>query len=344
MSPNQLPFEVSLQDLLRNLDEHAEHVFRALESEFLVMPRGDGFVDFEAFADAYARLHSATAGFQILDPDRILRAVREIPMTFVVLRTVLGFSPPDWADVAATFTGEDVTPGWVRGLDRAIRKTPDRPVGRTTLQESRIRALVETACDVLSRPAPKAPAHIHRLDKVDTHAGVASLSKVAAEGVPYASLLYERFLGRPFASHRDSVSELVGGVLEERIAEHLDQAGIAFHQTTSAQPLDEWEQLPDFFCPNPEAPVAVIEAKMTQDDGTARDKVARVNQLARIRDEREQRGEPGFQVIACIAGRGFSVRRTDMKALLRATHGKTFTLSQLDRLAECTQLSHLAHG
>jgi hypothetical protein len=27
-------------------------------------------------------------------------------------------------------------------------------------------------------------------------------------------LLYERFLGRPFAGHRDSVSELVGDSLE----------------------------------------------------------------------------------------------------------------------------------
>jgi len=29
-------------------------------------------------------------------------------------------------------------------------------------------------------------------------------------GAPYAMLLYERFLGRPFAGHRDSVSQYVG--------------------------------------------------------------------------------------------------------------------------------------
>jgi hypothetical protein len=32
---------------------------------------------------------------------------------------------------------------------------------------------------------------------------------MAAIGAPYAMLLYERFLGRPLAGHRDSVSELV---------------------------------------------------------------------------------------------------------------------------------------
>ena len=269
---NQLPFEISLQELLRNLDDHVAHVFRALESDFLFMPRGDGFIDFDTFADAYARLNGATTAFQVLDPDAIVRAVREVPMTLVVLRTILGLSPPDWADVTTRLTGERIDIGFARGLDRAIRKTPDRALTGTALQERRIRALVDAACDLLSRPAPRSPGQIHRLDKVDTHAGAARLSKVATEGVPYASLLYERFLGRPFASHRDSVSELVGGILEDRIADHLHRARIPFHQTTSAQPLDEWEQLPDFSCPDPSAPRAVIEAKMTQDDGTARDK------------------------------------------------------------------------
>ena len=340
--PNRLPFEVAPQELLQDIDAYVDRVFRALESDFLFMPQGDGFVDFEAFAEAYDCITAATAGFHSLDPNAVMKAVRELPMTLVVLRTILGFSPPEWADVASTHGGETITQGYVRGLDRSIRKAPNRGIARTELQERRIFALVEAACDLLSRPAPRAPAQIHRLDKIDTHAGSRSLAEVASEGVPYASLLYERFLGRPFASHRDSVSELVGGILEDRIAEHLSEAGIPFHQTTSVQPLEEWEQLPDFLCPDAAAPVAVIEAKMTQDDGTARDKVARVRQLAAIRDERVRRGEAGFDVVACIAGRGFGVRRADMKALLSATRGKTFTLSQVDRIAECTRLSSLA--
>jgi len=55
---------------------------------------------------------------------------------------------------------------------------------------------------------------LHRLDKADTRRGIQSLSNLAGMGVPYAMLLYERFLGRPFAAHRDSVSELVGDSLE----------------------------------------------------------------------------------------------------------------------------------
>jgi hypothetical protein len=48
--------------------------------------------------------------------------------------------------------------------------------------------------------------------------------------------------------------------------------------------------------------------------------------------------QPKYEVIACIGGRGFGVRREDMKKLLYATRGKVFTLRTLDRLVECSRL------
>lgn len=50
------------------------------------------------------------------------------------------------------------------------------------------------------------------------------------------------------------------------------------------------------------------------------------------------KGKPEFEVIACIAGRGFGVRREDMKKMLLATRGKVFTLQNLDKLVECSRL------
>ncbi len=49
--------------------------------------------------------------------------------------------------------------------------------------------------------------------------------------------------------------------------------------------------------------------------------------------------QPKFEVVACIAGRGFGVRREDMKKLLLATRGKVFTLANLPQLVDCTHLS-----
>ncbi len=56
---------------------------------------------------------------------------------------------------------------------------------------------------------------------------IVGIKNMASMGVPYAMLLYERFLGRPFAGHRDSVSELVGDSLEIAIEEILIKNGIS---------------------------------------------------------------------------------------------------------------------
>jgi hypothetical protein len=98
------------------------------------------------------------------------------------------------------------------------------------------------------------------------------------------------------------------------------------------------EQAPDFFVPTEVAPAAIIEAKITGDDGTARDKVSRVLNLATMRDNRERAGQAAFELIACVDGRGFRVRREDMRKILLATRGKVFTLATLDRLIEHTRL------
>ena len=54
--------------------------------------------------------------------------------------------------------------------------------------------------------------------------------------------------------------------------------------------------------------------------------------------EGQPKGKPKYEVIAFIAGRGFGVRREDMKRMLLATRGKVFTLHNLDKLVECTGL------
>ena len=345
VSMPSLPFEVSFVELTDNLDDYVSRVFEALEidhlADSLTIPRGQGFTPFDVFVQGYAEIHEVTEGFQKLDPDPLFKAIRRVPMALVVLRTILGLSPPEWASVTTVATGEQIDQGFARSLERAIRRDPGKRIGHTPLQEARIGALVRAACRMLSQPAPTGrEREIHRLDKVDTAHGIESLSRVAREGVDYASLLYERLLGRPFASHRDSVSELVGAPLEDRIQDQLATKQIPFHRTGRAESLEGWDQNPDFFCPDPEVPAAVIEAKMTNDDGTARDKVARVLRLAEMRNSREFEYKPGFEVIACIGGRGFGVRKGDMRSLLIATRGKVFTLSQIDRIVECTALRH----
>ena len=83
-------------------------------------------------------------------------------------------------------------------------------------------------------------------------------------------------------------------------------------------------------------PQVIIEAKITEDDGTARDKVTRIQHLGELSLAGRPADDPKYEVIACIGGRGFGVRREDMKKMILATRGKVFTLKTLDQLIEHT--------
>ena len=179
-----------------------------------------------------------------------------------------------------------------------------------------------------------APGLVHRLDKADTAQGQPNLQSIADLGVPYPVLLYERFLGRPFATHRDSVSELVGEVVEVAVKNVLSDAKISIRETKRAKRIPGFNQTPDFFVPDEFTPVAVIEAKLTEDDGTARDKVARVQRLRTLRDSEGK----DYNVIACIAGHGFKVSREYMRRLLHTTEGKVFTLTSMHLLIDHTRI------
>jgi hypothetical protein len=303
------PFEVELPELEGRLDEFVGVFFATLESEFLALPKGDGFVECETFEAGYDALKKATTSFSRLEPELILPVVHACPISLVVLRAILGFSPPEWAYMASRKADVQTEQGVARNLDRKIRLNPTRPIPDNRALRLSVSALVQVACELIRAGAPAVPP-----DK----------------------------LHRPLAGHRDSVSELVGDSLEVRIEEALTAAGIGFRKTKRAERVSGFDQAPDFIAPDEFNPKVVIEAKITEDDGTARDKVTRVQHLDSLRDRRVRGGQPAYEVVACIGGRGFGIRREDMRKLLLATQGKVFTPKTLDRLIHFTRLRELA--
>jgi hypothetical protein len=328
-------FEVEWDDLRANLDAYVDRVFSLLQSDFLIMPKGNGFIEYEVFETGYETLKEITSGFRNFDTEKIKGALLEKPMVFIVLRTMLGFTPPEWAYVTSSNTGVPITQNQARSLDRAIRMNPLSPVKLSDEAHVRLHALIKTACTLLIQEVPVVNSgQLHRLDKADTKYGLSGIQRLSDMGVPYAMLLYERYLGRPFAGHRDSVSELIGDGLENLIEEVLTKSKCSFRKTKRAERIPGFDQAPDFILPSEFNPQIVIEAKITEDDGTARDKVTRIQHLAELSEQHIRTGKKGFMVIACIGGRGFGVRREDMRKLLLATKGKLFTPSTIDRLPE----------
>ena len=342
-TPTPLPFEATFEDIRANPDAYVDAVFESLGSSFLVLPRGPGFIDYPMFERGYEALKLATEGFVHIEPGRILPVALAVPISIVVLRSILGFTPPEWAYVASQRTGIQIDQVVIRALDRNVRLAPERPLTLKGAASERLKALIESACALLNEGAPQVGTdRIHRLDKADTATGPGAIRRLSAMGIPYAMLLYERFLGRPFAGHRDSVSEIVGDVVESAVEDVLSKAGVSFRKTKRAERIDGFDQAPDFIIPSEFNPQVIIEAKLTEDDGTARDKVTRIQHLGELSLARTGGGPPRFEVVACIAGRGFGVRREDMKKMLLATRGKVFTLRTIDRLVACTRISEFA--
>ena len=341
MEPNMLtsPFEVSLEEILQDPESYVDSVFSCLESEFLVMPRGAGFVEYAVFERGYEALKAATGGFSMFDPGKVYPMTVSEPISIVVLRSMLGFTPPEWGYVTTQRTGVQVTQGFIRSLDRKVRMAPETELNPNGVTKKRLEAMVQTACQLLSAGAPEVDNdQLHRLNKADAKQGVDSIKNLFRIGAPYAMLLYERFLGRPFAGHRDSVSEIIGDSLESAIEDVLTKAGISFRKTKRAERIEGFDQTPDFIIPSEFNPQIIIEAKITEDDGTARDKVTRIQHLGELSLAGRSEDNPKYEVIACIGGRGFGVRREDMKKMILATRGKVFTVKTLDRLVECTRL------
>jgi hypothetical protein len=333
------PFEVPFTEVQNNIDAYVSAVFSSLESEFLVMPKGEGFIEYPVFEQGYEALKQETAGFTTFSSSRLFSSIQTTPISLIVIRSILGFTPPEWAYVATQKTGVAVPQGFVRTLDRKIRMNPMETLSVTSGSSEKITALLESACLLLADGAPPAPTDkIHRLAKADTQQGLNSIRHIADMGAPYAMMLYERFLGRPFAGHRDSVSELIGGGLENAIEDALNDAGVSYRKTKRAESIPGFDQAPDFIIPSEFNPQVVIEAKLTEDDGTARDKVTRIQHLRKLSSDWETLGKAPFEVVSCIAGRGFGVRKGDMLKLIDATKGKVFTAQHINRLVECTTL------
>jgi len=333
------PFEVPLDAILKEPESYVDALFSSLESEFLVLPKGTGFVEYSVFERGYEALKSATAGFAQFDPNKVLSVTISEPICIVVLRSMLGFTPPEWGYVATERTGISVTQGFIRSLDRKVRMAPEAQLSTKGVTKARLQAMIQTACQLLTAGVPDVKSdQLHRLDKADTKYGIESIRNLAGIGVPYAMLLYERFLGRPFAGHRDSVSDLIGDSLESAIEDVLSAAGVSFRKTKRAERIEGFDQTPDFIIPSEFNPQVIIEAKITEDDGTARDKVTRIQHLGELSLAGRSKDNPKYEVIACIGGRGFGVRREDMKKMIIATRGKVFTANTLNRLVDCTRL------
>ncbi len=172
------PFEADELSLREHLEEFVNVTIADLGSEFLLLPKGEGFIEYPDFRDAYEVLKHATGAFANLTLSTVRDAVVANSRVFGVVRAILGMTPPEWADLARMEVGSDVTQGAARNIDRSCRADPQylqrlTAKAKPSITHDRIEALLSVAVKYLSEGAPDTTEGIvHRLDKFDTKKGL----------------------------------------------------------------------------------------------------------------------------------------------------------------------------
>lgn len=115
-----LRFSADFSDPTLDLDPFIDEVFSELKSGFLELPKGQGFVEYAVFESGYQALKKATVGFTVVTAANVTTAIYSTPIAFIVLRTILGFTPSEWADVTTERTGVAVDQGAARTMDRRM--------------------------------------------------------------------------------------------------------------------------------------------------------------------------------------------------------------------------------
>ncbi len=84
------PFEAPSAEIQKDAERYVDAVFACLESEFLVLPKGAGFVEYPVFELGYEAIKAATNGFTEMTPERVFPVTVSEPISIVVLRSMLG--------------------------------------------------------------------------------------------------------------------------------------------------------------------------------------------------------------------------------------------------------------
>ncbi len=152
------PFDLAASEIGERVDELVAVTFADLQSQFRVLPRGLGFVEFADFQEAHETLKAETGGFTEFTVERVWGAVTSDALAFVVIRTMLGFSLPEWAEVTESQTGTALPQDAARTLDRRVRRERGlfaRSGFMETLTGQRARTLLEVAVLLLTKGLPR---------------------------------------------------------------------------------------------------------------------------------------------------------------------------------------------
>lgn len=313
-----------------------------LSPSFHLVPRGDSMFEEDAFAEAYEALAIGTDNFTRVDEASLKATLLGCPAALAPLRMIVGLTHNELAFAIRLHDPESkVAGGSLKNFER--RPAQERPTAKRQRMVGSIAAAVLAMMnrDLLTVP-PRVTAYFHsKLDKSDTAGGWQSVRDHTG-GVSYSALLFQRYVGGVWRQVQDAYSEVKGdGVLEVPLQALLDTHGVPYYRTKqgaagAAETRARYglKPGPDFIIPD-DSPTLVIESKVAEDGGTARDKAARILNLARAADER------GLRACALIDGKGWTERPNALCDVILATQGRTYSLATIEQILELSEIQAL---
>lgn len=280
----------------------------------------------EAFNAIYDRAHELTSGFQDVTPERIAVALEQEPRSLVVFRMMAAYSRQHVSYLLEKEYGQRLTPDALRTIERKGASVTASLLANWRAACANLGLLIYLAVrgELLTfREGVETDKFRPLTDKIDTREGWESVAKAAAEGLPYNALLYQRYVGSAFGLAINASTSIKADLLEGPVERLLRENRIPYYRVGTREKVAGWEQAPDFLVPDKNDPRIVIEAKVAEDGGTARDKASRIERLSRHAYAR------GATLISVVDGLGF-LRINDVLApILGNSKGLVFTHNDL---------------
>lgn len=289
------------------------------------------FYELPHFEQAYSKLAKATGEFTDVTVERLTMAIQAEPAILLPLRTITGLLKKEFAG-ATKLAAE---PLGLKPLSENKVDSMERSGSATTTAQARVAA--ETVDQIMRGSLFAEPAVGFKLkqDKPDTASGWDSVRHYAVNRVPYSLFLHQRHYGGPFRQVMDAASELRGDLIEDAVEALFAENGILFVRTGSHNQDEITARFEITVRPTPDFVVhdaaghlrAMLECKLTNDGGTARDKALRYE---RLRDESLRLG--GVPLFAVLGGLGWTRVNDTLGPVLRDCDGRVFSVSNLTEM------------
>ena len=155
--------------------------------------------------------------------------------------------------------------------------------------------------------------------------------------MPFSLFLHQRHYGGAFRQILDATSTKRGDLVEDAVETIFRQNGVPYIRTGSANQAEIATRFEVRVTPTPDFVVfdnsgtlrAMLECKVTNNGGTARDKALR---FAKLRGESNRLG--GTPLVAVLGGIGWARVNDALGPVVRDTDGRVFTLSTLSSMLE----------